>query len=176
MLQHRLLVRQVRKHLGPTAELGPEWKSLLAAVEEAYTQFDGDRQLFDRAMGLSSAELMEANQRLTEQNAHAVAVLEKLRASVRALRTHDGTDAPTADDIFALTDVLDELIRQRNAAEAGMRTSLKNTSLKPDWPFACLIGRTSTPGESIRRKNIVSPLCLGTTGSVRVIRRPHCEC
>ena len=51
---------------------------------------------------------------------------------------------------------------------SGMRRSVKNTSLKPDWPFTCLIGRTSTPGLFMSKKNIVRPSCLTTLGSVRV--------
>ena len=41
--------------------------------------------------------------------------------------------------------------------------------------MACLIGTTFTPGESMRRKNMVRPLCLGTSGSVRVMSRPQSE-
>ena len=55
---------------------------------------------------------------------------------------------------------------------SGIFTSVKNTSLKSDWPLACLIGLTSTPRLFMSRKNMVNPLCLGTLGSVRVSRMP----
>jgi hypothetical protein len=58
MLRHRLLARQVRKHLGPEPVLAPQWARLLAAVQEAYDQFDNDRRLTERAMDLSSNELV----------------------------------------------------------------------------------------------------------------------
>ena len=53
-----------------------------------------------------------------------------------------------------------------------MRTSVKNTSLKLAPPDICLIGRTSTPGVFIDRKNMVRPACFGTLGSVRVMMMP----
>ena len=53
-----------------------------------------------------------------------------------------------------------------------MRTSVKYTSLKPDFPEACLIGRISTPGAFMFTMNMVRPWCLGTEGSVRVRRIP----
>ena len=123
MFRHRLLDRQVRKLLGPDAEIPPAWQRLLDAVQEAYEQFDTDRRLTDRAMVLSSEEIAAANDRLMAQNARNLAVLEKLRASVRALHASENPETPTADDLLGLTHVLEDLIRQRNAAEAGMRAA-----------------------------------------------------
>ena len=58
---------------------------------------------------------------------------------------------------------------------SGMRTSVKNTSLKLAPPDICLIGRTSTPGLFMSRKNMVRPACLGTFGSVRVMTMPKSQ-
>ena len=55
---------------------------------------------------------------------------------------------------------------------SGIRTSLRNTSLKLAPPDICLIGRTATPGSFIDRKNMVRPACLGTLGWVRVMMMP----
>ena len=60
MTRHRLLLRQIRKHLGPDSALAPDCQELLGAVEEAYGQFDTDRKLIERSMELSSQELIEA--------------------------------------------------------------------------------------------------------------------
>ena len=67
------------------------------------------------------------------------------------------------------TEVL--LVRARRA----FRTSVKYTSLKPDWPLACLIGRTSMPGLFMSRKNIVRPSCLATVASLRARIMPKSE-
>ena len=56
--------------------------------------------------------------------------------------------------------------------ESGTRTSVKNTSLKPDPPLICLIGRTSTPGAWKSTMNIVMPRCFGFSGLVRAMIAP----
>jgi signal transduction histidine kinase/DNA-binding response OmpR family regulator len=119
MFTHRLLQRQVRRHLTADAPLPPEMVSLLEAVEQVYEQYDRDRRLTDRAMELSSHELMAANERLQKQNARHLEVLDKLRASVRSL--HRDAPAPaTDDDLLELVRTLDDLIRHRHEAEAAM--------------------------------------------------------
>jgi PAS domain-containing protein len=124
MIRHRLLARQVRKYLGPEPPLSPEWERLLCAVQEAYDQFDNDRRLTERAMDLSSNELVAANERLLAQNQANLAVLEKLRNSVRVLRAASGgAEHPVEDDVLVLTAVLDDLIRQRRNAEQALRES-----------------------------------------------------
>jgi hypothetical protein len=56
---------------------------------------------------------------------------------------------------------------------SGMRTLLKNTSLKCEAPEICLMPRTSTPGERMSRKKYVSPLCFGALKSERVTMTPY---
>ncbi len=60
--KHRLLARQLMGR--SLAELPPEWPGFLQAVDEAYQSFDDDRMLLERAMELSSQELVEANTEL----------------------------------------------------------------------------------------------------------------
>jgi signal transduction histidine kinase/CheY-like chemotaxis protein len=58
---HSLLRRQLRRVLGPGAELPPEWRPLVDAVDAAYHQFDVDRAMLERSLDLSSQELLQAN-------------------------------------------------------------------------------------------------------------------
>jgi len=119
MFTHRLLQRQVRRHLSTDPVLPPNVRALLEAVEQVYEQYDRDRRLTDRAMELSSHELMAANERLQRQNARHLEVLDKLRASVRSL--HQDAQAPGGDDdLLELVRTLDDLIRHRHEAEAAM--------------------------------------------------------
>ena len=53
-----------------------------------------------------------------------------------------------------------------------MRTSVKYTSLNSASPVVCTSGRTSTPGACMSTTNIVRPLCLGFSGSVRTMTMP----
>jgi signal transduction histidine kinase len=58
---HRLLKRQLDRHCGGPAAVAPELWSFLAAVDAAYRQSDDDRTLMERALELSSQELLQAN-------------------------------------------------------------------------------------------------------------------
>jgi hypothetical protein len=61
---HRLLSRQLRKHLGIKDEVPADLKPLIAAIDSAYTDMDGERALLERSLELSSKELSETNERL----------------------------------------------------------------------------------------------------------------
>lgn len=61
---HRLLHRQVRKHLGGLDRASPEVLALIQEVDEAYRGNDTDRGMLERSLDLSSQELFEANSEL----------------------------------------------------------------------------------------------------------------
>ncbi|MCX6024439.1 MAG: ATP-binding protein [Chloroflexi bacterium] len=69
---HSLLRRQLRRHVGETPDLEPEWRRFLAAVDAAYRQSDADRSLLERSLELTSRELNERNQQLQRQILDAV--------------------------------------------------------------------------------------------------------
>jgi PAS domain S-box-containing protein len=90
--RHSLLLRQIRRHFGSEEAVPAEFRGFLDAVDEAYHQADADRSLLERAMDLSSQELMQAN--------------SELRQSERAFRDSasllQATLDSTADGIMAV--------------------------------------------------------------------------
>jgi two-component system sensor histidine kinase/response regulator len=58
---HSLLRRQIKRHLGANDEITGPWARLLKAVDEAYRQGDDDRAMLERALEISSHELLQAN-------------------------------------------------------------------------------------------------------------------
>jgi PAS domain S-box-containing protein len=62
---HRLLRRQLRKHLGIEGEVPAELQPFVAAVDAAYADFDSDRAMLERSQELSSKELSEARDKAT---------------------------------------------------------------------------------------------------------------
>ena len=60
---HSLLRRQLKRHF-PDARVPPEFEPMLAAIDQAYQQFDNDRAMLERSLDLSSQELLQANSEL----------------------------------------------------------------------------------------------------------------
>ncbi|MGE4297423.1 MAG: ATP-binding protein [Desulfovibrionaceae bacterium] len=58
---HRLLLRQIKKHLGSPEDMPEPLQRFIAAVDEAYRQFDDDREMVERSLELSSQELLHSN-------------------------------------------------------------------------------------------------------------------
>lgn len=61
--RHPLLARQLRHHLGD-AVLPEIANALLNAIDEAYCENDRDRAMLERALEISSTELLEANSQM----------------------------------------------------------------------------------------------------------------
>ncbi|MBY0495543.1 MAG: response regulator [Cyanobacteria bacterium] len=60
---HSLLRRQLKRYF-PDEQVPPELAAMLAAIDEAYRQFDNDRAMLERSLDLSSQELLQANSEL----------------------------------------------------------------------------------------------------------------
>jgi signal transduction histidine kinase/ActR/RegA family two-component response regulator len=60
---HSLLRRQLKRHF-PDGRVPPELAPILAAIDQAYHQFDNDRSMLERSLDLSSQELLQANSEL----------------------------------------------------------------------------------------------------------------
>ena len=68
---HRLLRRQLRKHLGVEDEVPAALQPFVAAVDAAYADFDSDRAMLERSLELSSKELSEARDKATQAQTSA---------------------------------------------------------------------------------------------------------
>ncbi len=79
----KTLNRQIQKHL-PTENLSPALLHFLTVVNESYKQFDRDRELVERALDLTSSELVTAYEKIREEKK---LVLEKLSDSEQILKS-----------------------------------------------------------------------------------------
>jgi two-component system, cell cycle sensor histidine kinase and response regulator CckA len=93
---HRLLRRQLRRHLDEHEPLPEDLRQLLDAVSEAYAQADHDRMLLERSLELTSQELLQRNRELQ-------ADVEARKRAEQALRLRE---AQTRAILAALPDIL----------------------------------------------------------------------
>ncbi len=75
---HRLLRRQLRKHLGVEDEVPAALQPFVAAVDAAYADFDSDRAMLERSLELSSKELSEARDKATQAQRRLTDALESI--------------------------------------------------------------------------------------------------
>jgi signal transduction histidine kinase/PAS domain-containing protein len=75
---HRLLRRQLRKHLGVEGEIPAALQPFVAAVDTAYADFDSDRAMLERSLELSSKELSDARDEATEARGRLTDALESI--------------------------------------------------------------------------------------------------
>ena len=75
---HRLLRRQLRKHLGVEDEVPAALKAFVASVDAAYADFDSDRAMLERSLELSSKELSDARDQATEARRRLTDALESI--------------------------------------------------------------------------------------------------
>ena len=76
---HRLLERQLKRFIGNLEALSAPWQEFLRAVDEAYQQSDGDRQLLERSLELMSQELVQRNNQLKQELARLQEIEARLR-------------------------------------------------------------------------------------------------
>lgn len=65
---NKLLQRQRRKYLGNDEKISPELTALFNAVSESYNYYEKDRKMIERAIELSSKEMIELNNELEIKN------------------------------------------------------------------------------------------------------------
>ncbi len=74
---HSLLKRQLRRHFKDDDSFVEKYSAFLGDVDAAYRQGDSDRLMLERALDISSMELLEANAGLREAMLRFESVIEK---------------------------------------------------------------------------------------------------
>ena len=114
--RHRILKRQMKRHLSEQAISAPDWQDFFAAVSRAYTDFDEDRELLDRSLELSSKEFVANNRRL-EETRQAVERQAQTLAREVARRTKELNKrvAELEDVRRAMTNLLEDFTEKQRA-------------------------------------------------------------
>src|SRR5215468_8235698 len=74
---HRLLQRQLKRHLG-VAEVPAALQPFVAAIDAAYAGFDEDRAILERSQELSLKELSEARDNATQAQTRLTDAIESI--------------------------------------------------------------------------------------------------
>jgi transcriptional regulator with GAF, ATPase, and Fis domain len=116
---HRLLQRQLKRHIGLVENIPQDWQSFVDAVNETYHQADADRALLERSLDLTSQELLEKNQQLGQQ----IVEQERAREELEAILARTGILYDISHSLSAAKDENEMLqILARPAIEAGVNS------------------------------------------------------
>ena len=176
---HKLLARQLKRHLG-TVDIPEPWAALLQTVDTAYQQYDTDRLMLERSLELTSEDLNARYVELQRDVERRLAVERELAATKEAaevaaehvrlaeMRSRFVTQAshefrtPLAV-ILAATDLLGRYDGKMEPAErrrrlAKIRTSVQEMNELLEDVLA--YGRAGAGShECVRHPVVLRPLC-----------------
>lgn len=112
---HTLLRRQLRRFAIAVEALPPEYAGLLDAASEAYDAFDTDRLTLERALEISSQELIGINESIRSSRAVLSAVLDSTADGILAVHL-DGHVVHSNARFAELWQIPQELLNRRDDA------------------------------------------------------------
>ncbi|MBN2181150.1 MAG: PAS domain S-box protein, partial [Sedimentisphaerales bacterium] len=96
---NKLLRRQIKKFMGDVDGIPDTLEPLFAAISDAYDGFDSDRCLIEHALDISSEELRETNQKLSQEVVERKEAQKKIKSALSLLTA---TLESTADGILVV--------------------------------------------------------------------------
>ncbi len=124
---NKLLTRQIKRHFGSTDNLPEELKGILMDINDTYNDFDGDNQLIQNSIEISSQELRDAYQKQKLDAENQRKTIGKIKVALTALGSTDQNhhSEPESDesDSSELFESLIRLIEERKQAEEKLNES-----------------------------------------------------
>ena len=117
MSQHRLLQRQIQKHLPPELQQHPDLQAFLDAIDSSYKSYDKDIDLSGHAFNMSELEFRKVNEQLSKEVEQRKRSIQKLRDTIIALGDAHLDHDEHNDDILNITEYLTEQLNKRKEAE-----------------------------------------------------------
>jgi signal transduction histidine kinase len=122
---HRLLTKQISKHLTEDCLKHERFKNFIKAVNESYFNFERDKELFEHASQLNEKEYAEINVKLKKEIKERRLSVEKLVEAIHSLEVKEGFESNALDsnNLLGLVDFLQIQIENRKLMEAELRKS-----------------------------------------------------
>jgi len=120
---NKLLLRQIKRHLGEQAKVPEEFKNLLSDISNTYSSYEEDTKLFQNSLDISSQELRDAyiKQKLDSDNQRDL--IKKIKEAISALSpillTHNSDLA--ANDTSILLESLMKLIEEHKQLAISLK-------------------------------------------------------
>ena len=122
---HKLLVRQINKHLTEECLQHERFQQFVKAVNESYQNFDRDKELFEHSSFLNEREYAKINQKLKEEISQRRQSEEKLIEAIQSMEIPEGDELPEfgPENLVSLVDFLQKQIEHRKQIEHELRSA-----------------------------------------------------
>lgn len=124
MSYHKLLSKQLSKHLPASLQQDPALEPLLKAVSESYMAYDRDKDLSERAFRLTEEEYADINEQLKEEIEVRERSVVKLREALGIISGEEAQD--DTDDLLVIARYLNQQIREKKNAEKVFTSLITN--------------------------------------------------
>ncbi|MBC7923717.1 MAG: response regulator [Ferruginibacter sp.] len=121
------LRRQLKKHLGDRAITDADWLAFLGAVDDSYNRYEEDRDLLEKALELSSLELIRVKDRIQLVSDQQKAILDKLQGILLSMQPEKNEEDHTTDAEILLrkpehlVDLLEREIEKKRISQEQLR-------------------------------------------------------
>ncbi|WP_222536930.1 PAS domain-containing hybrid sensor histidine kinase/response regulator [Pedobacter polysacchareus] len=120
MNYHKLLSRQIKKHLPEELASDPAMLRFLSVISDAYATLERDTELAERAFGISEEQYLSLNNKLKHELQVKKLSVEKLKSAAGFLGSDSDNDS---DDLLLIAQQLLDEIDKRKKSEAALRSS-----------------------------------------------------
>lgn len=124
MNYNKLLNKQIKKYLSEQSIESDEILKFLSVVNDSYNAYERDRELADRAFKISEDEYSEINKKLSVEIEVRNKSVEKLKETIGVIT--DDNKHSDSDDIFIVSDFLNQQVNKRKDAEKIFTSLISN--------------------------------------------------
>lgn len=122
--RHKLLAKQIRKYLPESFQHLPELDRFFSAINDSYSGFERDHELWTHAFDLSEREYHDVNNHLSDELKLKQISLQKLKKALQQIDESSYLSMNLeGDELLNVVDYLNEQISKRKAVEADLSKS-----------------------------------------------------
>ncbi|MBC7654204.1 MAG: PAS domain S-box protein [Oligoflexus sp.] len=123
MNYHKLLNRQISKYLPEELQENEAIKIFLNVIDDSYIALQRDKELAERAFGISEEEYIALNQKLNDELTLKKLSVDKLKEAVGEI----GGNSENSDDLLSIAKYLHQQVGKRKNAEEVFTSLINNT-------------------------------------------------
>lgn len=122
---HRLLTKQISKHLTEDCLTQERVQNFVKAVNDSYQSYDRDKELFEHSALINERDYTEINEKLKSEIKQRSLSIEKLIDAIHSLEAKEGLESKGLDsnNLLGLVDFLQIQIENRKLIEDELRKS-----------------------------------------------------